>query len=585
MVAPARGQLGTLSRTFLARFFENEAAGTTTDAREGFFWLIAALATPGIFLPLWMYFRWEAVAAMHGMPALRISLLFDKTIYLGVTTTAIALLSAMVWHTLIVERRDALILGALPVRRRTITFAKLIALAGYIGMVSAGMHSVSALLFGFGLSSIDSWSLLLRLSAAHMLSAIGLNLCVFATVVAVQNLAIVILGPSRFSRISSVLQVLVVSAGISVLLLLPTLVARAPLLATSPDPGHALGRATFWTPPMWFLGLNEVITGTSNPVMTMLAVRAVVALTLAVVAALVVFPIAASRTMAAAVEGQTPSRSRRLGAASTWLTRAIGLTPQRRGALQFTMAALARTHQQRLILAVTVGAGVAVVAPAAVLYFDGANLNAWYYHGWRLPPVSLIAAPLLWNFVVVLGMRTAMALPSEWPASWLFAVAPAPMFVGRNAAHSLLLLAGVIAPLTAAAIVWYRIWPWYYVTPTLIACLLGMATMVDAALWGFVGMPCTKPLATERSGLTSRWPALLVFVYFYAYVFPQWQIDLTKRAGWWVMLIPPLAIFIVVHAGSKSAARANGLSGDPHGYLTLGLSVSAAQLRRSVPHA
>src|SRR4029079_4862916 len=153
----------------------------TTDAREGFFWLIAALATPGIFLPLWMYFRWASAAAQGGSIGLHRILLFDKTIYLGVTTVGIALLSAMIWHTLIVERRDALILGALPVRGRTSTFAKLAAMAAYIGMISFGMHAISALLYGFGLSSIESWSLLLRFTAGQIAGATALNLFIFAS--------------------------------------------------------------------------------------------------------------------------------------------------------------------------------------------------------------------------------------------------------------------------------------------------------------------------------------------------------------------------------------------------------------------
>jgi hypothetical protein len=78
-----------------------------------------------------------------------------------------------------------------------------------------------------------------------------------------------------------------------------------------------------------------------------------------------------------------------------------------------------------------------------------------------------------------------------------------------------------------------------------------------------------------------------VFLYFYAYLFPDWQVAATAGGGpgWWFMLLPPALIFLGVHQGSKNAARANGLSGDPHGYLRLDLSVSAAQLRRSVPHA
>jgi hypothetical protein len=583
VVAPARRQLSTLTRTFLARFFENEAAGTTTDAREGFFWLIAALATPGIFLPLWMYFRWSAAAELGGRIGLHRTLLFDKTIYLGVTTVGIALLSAMIWHTLIVERRDALILGALPVRGRTVTFAKLAAMAAYIGLISFGMHAVSALLYGFGLSSIESWSLLLRFTAGQIGAASALNIFIFASIIGLQNATIAVLGPRRFARVSSLLQVAVVGGGVGMFLLVPAMVASALSLS---QPGTTLHGAIAWAPPMWFLGLNEVITGTPFSAMAPLAERALTALGIAGAIALVTFPIAAARTMAAAVEGNVSSYGRGLGAVSVWLTRALAFTPQRRGALQFAMAALARTHQQRLILAVTVGVAVAMVTPAAVMYFDGSNLNVWYYHVWhQYPPVSLVAAPLFWNFVTVLGLRTAMAFPSELPASWLFAVAPAPMFVGRNAARTLLVLIGVALPLVVAVPFWFSIWPWYYALPTAVACTLGMFTLVDASLWGFVGIPCAKALDTGRSNLTSRWPALLVFLYFYTYEFPEWQVLRTKSPGWAIMLIPPIAIFLGVHFGSKSAARANGLSGDPHGYLKLDLSVSAHHLRRSAPNA
>jgi len=581
--SPSPRQLSTLTRTFLARFFENEAAGTTTDAREGFFWLIASLATPGIFLPLWMYFRWSSAAARGGRLALHRTLLFDKSIYLGVTTVGIALLGAMIWHTLIVERRDALILGSLPVRGRTITFGKLAAMAVYIGMISLGMHGVSALLYGFGLSSIESWSLLLRFTAGQIVAASALNLFIFASIIGVQNAAIAVLGPRRFARVSSLLQVAVVGGGVGVLLLIPAMVTNALALA---EPGAAPVGAIYWAPPMWFLGLNEVISGTPFPAMSALAGRALTALGISGGLALVAFPIASARTISAAVEGNVTSYSRGLGAISAWLTRTLAFTPQRRGALQFTMAALARTHQQRLILAVTIGVGVAMITPAAVMYFDGSNLNTWYYHGWRRsPPLSLVSAPLLWNFVVVLGLRAAMAFPSELPASWIFAVAPSPMFVGRNAARSLLVLAGVVVPLTIAVPFWYSIWPWYYVTPTVIACTLGMFTIVDGALWGFVGIPCAKALDTQRSGLTSRWPGLLVFLYFYASVFPSWQVAGITDGKVLVMLAPPILIFIAVHRGSKSAAHANGLSGDPHGHLKLDLSVSAQHLRRSAPHA
>jgi hypothetical protein len=574
-------QLGVLTRAFLARFFENEAAGTTTDAREGFFWLIAALATPGIFLPLWMYFRWAEVAAMRGLPSMHVALLFDQTIYLGITAVGVALLTAMVWHTLIVERRDALILGSLPVRRRTITVAKLAALAAYIALISIGMHGIAALLYGLGVSSLESWDRLLRFTGGQIVASVALNGFVFFAIVGAQNVVIAAVGPRRFARVSSVLQVCVVAAGLGLLLLLPYMVSHAADLAGG---AGAAPRALGWLPPIWFLGLHQVLSGTDATAMGPLAMRALAGTGIAIAVTLISFPLAGARTMRAAVEGQVTRHSPQLTHAARWLVAAIGLTPQRRGALQFTMAALARTHQQRLILAVTVGAAIAVVTPAAVLFLEGANLAFWTHRGWRPPPVSLVAAPLLWNFAMVCGMRVAMALPSELPAAWLFSVAPAPIFVGRNAARSLLVLPGVVLPLAVAAPVWYSVWPAGLVTGALVAEALAMMAVVDGALWGFVGIPCAKPLAPQRSGLASRWPALLVLLYFYAYLFPQW-LGAATVVSWAIVLLPPALLFAGVHAGSKSAARANALSGDPHGYLKLDLNVTAAQLHRSVPHA
>jgi hypothetical protein len=42
------------------------------------------------------------------------------------------------------------------------------------------------------------------------------------------------------------------------------------------------------------------------------------------------------------------------------------------------------------------------------------------------------------------------------------------------------------------------------------------------------------------------------------------------------MLIIPTLIYVCVRRGSQSAAYANGMSGDPHGYISLDLSTTAA---------
>jgi hypothetical protein len=588
-------QARVLAGAFLLRFFENESMATATDLREGFFWLIAALATPGIFLPLYMYFRWAEVAAIHGVPALQAQVLIDKTIYLGLTFVSVGLLAAVIWQSLLIERRDGLILGSLPVRARTVILGKLAALAAYAGLIALGMHIAATLLYGFGLSSLVTFAFLLRFLAGQFLAAAGANAFVFGTVVGLQSLGVAVFGPRRFVRLSSVLQIIVIGSTTALLLLLPVMMTGAITLAKS---RANIDSALLWMPPMWFVGLNEVISGTTFAVMPLLAARAAGALAIVTAIVAVTYPIAAWRTMSASVGGNASSRTVWSRAVAGRLARRLGRDQYERGIAQFTLSAIARSHQHRLILMMACGVAVTMTAPAILMYVSGTNVDI-FRHYWdrdtlrhalskgtivahylSLHPahvsVSLVAAPLLVNLVAASGLRVAMAIPSELAASWPFTVSPAPMLAGRNIARRVMVLASVALPLALAVPLWLAAFGWRHALPLVIASVLGMLTIVEGMLWGFVGIPCTKPMTTGRSNLMSRWPLLLLLLYFYGYIFPSFQVGISVRPGPLYILIPPVLIWLAVRRGSESAAVANGLSGDPHGHISLNLSTPAA---------
>ncbi|HEX7778893.1 MAG TPA: hypothetical protein VF424_06640, partial [Vicinamibacterales bacterium] len=109
-------QLRPLVDTFLARFFENEVTAGRTDLRHSFFWVIAVLAGPGLLGVVYRQFAWSEYAMGHGRDALSAYVLFDKALYLAVTFVAIGFVSAVAWPSLTIDRRDGLILGALPIR-------------------------------------------------------------------------------------------------------------------------------------------------------------------------------------------------------------------------------------------------------------------------------------------------------------------------------------------------------------------------------------------------------------------------------------------------------------------------------------
>jgi hypothetical protein len=453
-------QLRALCRAFLARFFESENTAGRGDLRDSFFWIIAALATPGLLLPIYQQFHWNDVANRFGLDAVAAYALFDKTIYLTWTFVAIGFLSAVVWPALLLERRDGWILGSLPVRARSVILGKLGALAAYIGLISAGMHAGSSLLFGSLLGSLVDWPAMLRGILAHFVASFGMSVFIFTAVTALASTALALVGPRHFPRVSTVLQLVLVGVVASALLLLPALAATGRGLAGD---GTNITRWMLSAPPIWFLALGETLSGTNNPVMNELAWNAIASLLVTISIIGATFPVAGFRAIR--------SVSDPLGAAPRGLTRVLShlstrvfsRTSPSQGAVQFALATLGRVNGHRLVMTMAVGLGLVVVVPAVLVWIPS-DMAA---HPTR-PSLTLLAAPLVLTYFAQAGLRIALALPSTLSARWLFSSAPTPMFYGREAARGLLLGLGVAPPMLAAAIAWSAMWGPAVVIPNLI---------------------------------------------------------------------------------------------------------------------
>ena len=107
-------QRGVLARAFLERFFENEIAARSTDLTSSFFWLIGVLGAPGVFMAVMMSWTWEGVFLSRGFEAVGRAAWPDKTLYLGLGMVVTGLLVSVVWSALLLDRRDASILGVFP---------------------------------------------------------------------------------------------------------------------------------------------------------------------------------------------------------------------------------------------------------------------------------------------------------------------------------------------------------------------------------------------------------------------------------------------------------------------------------------
>src|SRR6187397_2190957 len=113
---PRRGrQIRALTRAFIARFFENELTSGTNDLRASFFWMVAVLAPVGIFMPWLMVFSFQQIYYNGGPELVRAMSQADKTLYLGYGMVTSGAVAVVVWNSVLIDRRDALVLGTLPV--------------------------------------------------------------------------------------------------------------------------------------------------------------------------------------------------------------------------------------------------------------------------------------------------------------------------------------------------------------------------------------------------------------------------------------------------------------------------------------
>ena len=487
-----REQVDALTRAFFARFFESEVTAGIDDLKQTFFWLLAALAAPGVFIPTLMSFEWGIVGRFYGYDVLRLQSIGEKAFYLGVSMLSAGALTAIAWTSLLPDRRDTLILGAMPVRASHIVAGKLAALALYVGLIAAGTHLVGTLFWGSLLGNHAPFSFLLRSFLAHFAASAALTATTALAIAGAQGITLTLLGPRLFQRASIVLQVIVVGALALCFALLPLLNMSAGDTVTG---GRGAQPWLLWLPPMWFLGLYEWMLGNAGPVLDGLAARAAIALAVTVIVVVVTYPLAYQRLMVSVVEAGRRERGLAARGVQNVLVGLAGRRPAPQAAAEFFTATVARVERQRFVLAITLGLALAWSLPGLRAYEPSARPNA-----------SLLALPIAIMMFLLVGLRIASVLPADPRAGWLFEVHDISRKDARQALERMMLALGVVLPIAISAPVYWQLWgATVAATHAVVMAALGVATL-ELLIWHHIGMPCGQPWTPARMGFGRRWP-------------------------------------------------------------------------------
>jgi hypothetical protein len=428
-----------LVRHFLTRFLEHDFVSPNADRHETLSVVGGGLIAVSLFFSVLTALQYQFDNFMPpGIASLRS--VDDRFMFVSASMLVMALLAVALWDALVLDARDAAVLGVLPVPRSTIVRAKFIAVAVVAAGTDIGWNLPPMLLrpASLPLKLAVGFTGALRLTMAQAVVTLSAGAFGFLSVLAVRETLAAVLGQERFRSISSTVQAALLVALTSALLLLPagsSSVART-WLVRSDLTARSLA-------PLWFVGLHETMAGSvfdrlprTKPAIYLVATeRDATSLyrslwprfpemgrvALAALATSTILAVAAcawnSRRLPAPVV-RRPRKASRVKAAWTWaVAHLLAPSSLQRAGFWFTLQTLPRRVTHRAVLASGLAVGLALMVVTVQARLLGARTDI------ASVPLTILAAQPLLLACVLTGFRRAVQLPAELRASGTFSLA------------------------------------------------------------------------------------------------------------------------------------------------------------------
>ncbi len=441
MTSPGPARL--LARMFFGRYFESELMPAGLPQAQVVIWAIALLAAPGYVLSFVFAIKYDRLWRLA--PALLPDeMLGDQLLFVTFSMTALGLVGLVVWERVFPDRRDARILGMLPLARHIHVMGRLGALTTIAILFCAGVNLPSAVVYGGFLAGSDGTAGPVRGIVAH-LAATGMGgLFAFFLVIAGQGAILVVCGARTAQRLALVLQAIFVVILLQAFFWVPGL----GLMIRDAYDSRAGGALTMF-PPAWFLALYGVVAGWSRQVPPVYPLAAVAGAASAAAGATLLLVASYGRLVRLALE--TPPGTRRRSSALRRVSAALGMLvardPVQRAVAGFTFRTMTRSRAHLMLLASYAGAALALVLAGVIPLVARRGLAAL-----DVPSVALLSAPLVANFIILGGVRVLLAIPTDIKANWVFRLhAPDQRIAAAVGGVRSFLVLAIVLPIAAAA--------------------------------------------------------------------------------------------------------------------------------------
>jgi len=506
-----------LARVFFGRLFENEMFSSSVAASASVTWILAALGTPGVMVSGSSLFFW---GHMHTQP-LEVqdrALLAQEGFHVGFAMAMAGLVTMLVWGSFTPDRRDAQVLGHLPITTGEQARARLLALVTFFSLFIIAIAVPTGLAFTFITVNPERVLELPFRVLGHFLGVILGGGFVFFTLMNAQLILAALFGPRAVKFVTLPLQLLAIAGMILAVSTMPRL---SGVLADG-----AAGAGIAWNPAAWFIGVYRWISGDHREVFTMLALRGALASVASAAIAIAVYPSAYGRCLQRVID----SEGRQTSKLSRFWTRAAGalLRPLMRGPLQrglaaYTLATLARSQAHRFLIGSYLGLGMLLALPIARrLLFEPVTASRQY--AWFSIPLEL-------TFWLVAGTRVAIMLPVEPASNWIFKLTE-PVSKRRMLTTVVTVMAAVtcvpiaiVFGATAASVASWRLGA----TVAMVVSLGGLC-LIEALTLTLKTVPFTCTYLPGQLRLRVLWPAYFVLWLNFCFYLADWGVwALTDR--------------------------------------------------------
>lgn len=407
-------QLGILTKHFFGRLFRNDIVDFEDQMKARLVAVLSVLAViMGWISQMLIFFKYELSPDVNTSWQEKNYVFILMMIIFGIVTL-------LEWEMLFPDRRDFVNLTPLPVRLRTVFAGKLASFIAFIGLFSVAMNGISSVVFALFLAQWRSNSVffLARHVFAHLISAFAACFCVFFACMFVNFLLMAVLPSSLYRRISLLVRFVLIA--LFIFLLLSFLADPGSLdgvvrsLARLKDHGSPL---IFRLPSLWFVGLYEVLLGTTDPVFIALARTAGLALGLSIGAFGLACALSYIKHFSKTLESAKRARRlRRLRESVTGaLQRAVLWYPEERAVGEFFSKTIRSSPKHRIVLVNCLAAGAALVTLSIVA--NRRNLQALTSGN-----SFFLAQSLLLVFVLLAGLRVVVDVPAALESNWVFQV-------------------------------------------------------------------------------------------------------------------------------------------------------------------